>query len=120
VRNHVSHEVFDHTSLIATILRRFAADPEKAIAAMPKRVRDAPHLGSLLEDAPRTDLEATAPLRAAITDWRREARERRRARKGEASAAPDGAGHPFELHDFQEEFARLALLLRRALPPGQP
>jgi phospholipase C len=120
VRNHVSHEVFEHTSLIATILRRFADDPEKAIAAMPKRVRDAPHLGVLLEDAVRTDLEPTTPLRKEISEWRRKAREDRRALKDGKSLAPDGAGHPFELHDFQEEFAHLALLMRQALPPGQP
>jgi phospholipase C len=120
VRKHVSHEVFEHTSLIATILRRFAADPAKALAAMPKRVQDAPHLGVLLADAARTDLEPTGPLRKTMSDWRRKAREERRALKGGKSPAPDGAGHAFELHDFQEEFARLALLMREALPPGQP
>jgi phospholipase C len=120
VGNHVSHEVFDHTSLIATILRRFAADPEGALAAMPKRVQEAPHLGVLLEQEPRTALEPLAPLRKEMSDWRREAREERRAQKEKASPAPDGAGHAFELHDFQEEFARFALLMRKALPPGQP
>jgi phospholipase C len=120
VRNHVSHEVFEHTSLIATILRRFADDPEGALAAMPKRVREAPHLGVLLEKEPRTDLEPLALLRKEMSDWRREAREERRAQKDEASPAPDGAGHAFELHEFQEEFARFALLMRKALPPGQP
>jgi phospholipase C len=120
VRNHVSHEVFEHTSLIATILRRFAADPEKAIAAMPQRVQDAPHLGVLLGDAVRTELDPTGPLRKEMSEWRRKAREERRALKDGKSPAPDGAGHAFELHDFQEEFAHLALLMRQALPPGQP
>jgi phospholipase C len=120
VRNHVSHEVFEHTSLIATILRRFAADPQKAIAAMPKRVQDAPHLGVLLEDVVRTDLDPTGPLRKEMSEWRRQAREERRALKDGKSPAPDGAGHTFDLHDFQEEFAHLALLMRHALPPGQP
>ncbi|HEY5332658.1 MAG TPA: alkaline phosphatase family protein [Solirubrobacterales bacterium] len=120
VRRHVSHEVFDHTSLIATILRRFADDPEAALTAMPKRVQEAPHLGVLLEKEPRTDLLPVAPLREEMSEWRRAAREERRALKGEPSSAPDGAGHAFELHDFQEEFARFALLMRKALPPGQP
>lgn len=120
VRNHVSHEVFEHTSLIATIMRRFAADPEKALAAMPKRVQDAPHLGVLLEDGARADLEPTAHLRKEMSEWRRKSREERRALKDGKSPAPDGAGHAFDLHDFQEEFARLALLMRHALPPGQP
>jgi hypothetical protein len=74
----------------------------------------------LLEDAARTDLEPTSPLRKEVSDWRRRTREERRARKDEVSPAPDGAGHAFELHDFQEEFARFALLMRKALPPGQP
>jgi phospholipase C len=120
VRKHVSHEVFDHTSLIATILRRFAADPEQALAAMPKRVQEAPHLGVLLEDAPRTDLPPHGPLREEMSKWRHEAREERRSMKDAASAAPDGAGHEFELHDFQKEFAKFAVVMREALPPSQP
>jgi phospholipase C len=120
VRKHVSHQVFDHTSLIATILRRFAGDPEGALGAMPNRVQEASHLGVLLEKEPRSDLEPIASLRKEMSEWRRAAREERRAQKDTTSPAPDGAGHAFELHDFQEEFARFALLMRKALPPGQP
>jgi len=120
VRKHVSHEVFDHTSLIATILRRFAADPEAALAAMPKRVQMAQHLGILLEDSPRTDIDPHEKIHKTMAEWRRQAHEERRARKAIPSAAIDGAGHAMDLHDFQEEFARFALVMRRALPPSQP
>lgn len=122
VRRHVSHQVFEHTSLIATILRRFAANPEHAIAAMPERVGRAPHLGDLLEAEPRTDLPGRADLHTDIAAWRQSAREDRRASvAGGASPAEDGAGHPFELHDFQHEFAKFVVAMREAgLPPGQP
>ncbi len=120
VRNVPSHDVFEHTSLIATILRRFAANPEHALRAMPERVRKAPHLGVLLEDAPSTEIEGRGQLRHEMTEWRADAHAARRADNG-PSAAPDGAGHPLELHDFQHEFAQFALAMRDAgLPPGQP
>jgi phospholipase C len=120
VRNAVSHEVFEHTSLIATILRRFAPDPERALRAMPERVRHAPHLGALLEDAPRADIAGHGPLREEMNSWRTGARAARRGADG-ASDAPDGAGHPLELHDFAHEFAQFAMAMRDAgLPPGQP
>jgi phospholipase C len=120
VRKFVSHEVFDHTSLIATILRRFAADPDAALAAMPKRVQEAQHLGVLLEDAPRADIEAHDEVHKTMAEWRRQARDERRARQAEPSTAVDGAGRAMDLHDFQEEFAKFALVMREALPPSQP
>ncbi len=129
VRKGVSHQVFEHTTLIATILRRFAADPEGAIGAMPGRVHAAPHLGSLLEAGPRAEASDRRRLQAQIDaarerldHWHRRARERRRARDGEPSADPDGgAGQKQELLDWQEEFVGFALRMRReGLPPGQP
>lgn len=120
VRKHVSHQVFEHTSLIATILRRFADDPEEALRAMPRRVREAPHLGMLLEDEPRADIEGREELRAQMAEWRHEARVKRRADAG-PSPAPDGAGHELELHDFQEAFVKFVLALReQGMPPNQP
>jgi phospholipase C len=116
----VSHKVFDHTSLIATILRRFAADPEAALAAMPRRVQEAPHLGVLLTDEPRTDIEAHDGIHETMAEWRHEAREERRALAAAPAPASDGAGRPMDLHEFQEEFAKFALVMREALPPSQP
>jgi phospholipase C len=122
VRKFVCHETFEHTSLIATILRRFAANPEHAIRAMPERVQRAPHLGGLLEAEPRTDIDSRDELHTDIAAWRKRARdERRAAHGGGPSPAEDGAGHEFELHDFQHEFAKFVAAMRDAgLPPGQP
>ena len=44
----VSKTVFDHTSIIKTILTRFAAKPNGKIPNMGKRVAAANHLGELL------------------------------------------------------------------------
>jgi phospholipase C len=121
VQNFACHEAFEHTSLIATILRRFAASPEHALSSMPKRVQSAPHLGILLEAEPREDLEGRGQLHKEMVEWRTNARKDRRGAARSASPAADGAGHDFELHDFQHEFAKFALAMRDAgLPPGQP
>jgi phospholipase C len=55
VPQQVCHELFDHTTLMKTILLRFASDPEQAIARMGVRVADASHLGVVLADASRAD-----------------------------------------------------------------
>jgi phospholipase C len=122
VEQHVCHDVFDHTTLIKTILTRFAEDPDQAIAQMPPRVAKARHLGVILADQPRTDIPAPDDARTAIEAWRSDARaSRQAAATGEASPAPDGAGRDLQLHDFQDEFARFALAVRHAgLPSGQP
>ena len=129
VRNGVCHDVFEHTTLISTILRRFAKDSDRAIANMPWRVQGAPHLGRLLESEPRADLAdrerlhlEIAEAREKLDDWRRAARRRRRAKDGRRAADPDGgAGHKQELLDWQEQFMGFALSMRdRGLPPGQP
>jgi phospholipase C len=117
----VCHEVLDHTVLIKTILTRFAADPAQAIQRMGQRVENAQHLGIVLGDAPRRGIPPSAGPRAAISEWRTHSRAARRAAPAAgASLAPDGAGRPLVLHDFQEEFARFALPMRDLLPPSQP
>ncbi len=121
VRNTVFSETLEHTSLIATILRRFAANPEQALKSMPERVQKAPHLGMLLAEEPRKDIEDREQLHEEMREWRQNARAERRSGDKAPSAAPDGAGHDFELHDFQNEFAKFALAMRDAgLPSGQP
>ncbi|MDQ6751423.1 MAG: hypothetical protein M3Z33_11805, partial [Actinomycetota bacterium] len=115
------HQQFDHTTLIKTILTRFAKHPEQAIGQMSRRVAAARHLGGVLGDLPRTDIPDPTDARAAIDAWRVAARARREATPGGApSNAPDGAGRPLVLHEFQEEFAKFAIALRHVLPPGQP
>ncbi len=121
VSNTVCHTVFEHTSLIATILRRFAADPDAAIARMPKRVHDASHLGQVLEAAPRTDIPDPSPVRERMDGWRQASRQGHRARDGQPSALAEGVGRELELHDFQEEFLKFAMAMReQGLPPAQP
>jgi phospholipase C len=117
----VCHTSFEHTSLIATILRRFAADPGRALARMPKRVRDAPHLGQVLEAAPRNDVGDHAHLRETMDEWRRKSRRAHRAQPGGPSKAAEGVGQDLRMHDFQEEFLKFSLAMReQGLPPAQP
>ncbi len=123
VKQFVCHDVFEHTSLIKTILTRFAPHPQRAIAQMPKRVAAARDLAGVLQDEPRTDIPAPDDARATIDAWRQKARASRQADPaGTPSPAPDGAGRPFVLHDFQDEFLRFAATIRHdgIVPPGQP
>lgn len=121
VKQFVCHEQFDHTTLIKTILTRFADKPEDALAQMSQRVRDARHLGVVLEDRPRRDIPPPAEAHAALAQWRVAARAAREsATGGGPSSAPDGAGQPLVLHEFQHEFAKFALAMREVLPPNQP
>jgi phospholipase C len=122
VAREVCHVRFDHTSLIKTILQRFASEPERAIASMGARVQHAQHLGVALLDAPRSDIPDHDDARAQIADWRAHARAARRGTQEQGhSTAVDGAGRELALHDFQEEFARFALAMRHAgLPFGEP
>jgi phospholipase C len=122
VSRKVCHRLLDHTTLIKTILQRFAADPEQAIARIGPRVAHAPHLGVVLLDEPRKDIPEPDGAREAIDVWSAEARASRRGAKDAGySPAPDGAARPFALHEFQEDFVRFALAMRAiGLPPGQP
>jgi phospholipase C len=121
VRKGVCHELFDHTSLIKTILLRFAEKPEQAIAAMGQRTAQAQHLGVALQDRPRTDIDSHQELLDTIEQWRVEARAKRTALQAAPSPRTDGAGHPMRLHEFQQGFVAFAAFMRQhGLPPGQP
>jgi phospholipase C len=122
IRRSVCHETFDHTTLIKTILTRFASKPEAALGRMSQRVRHARDLSGVLEPGVRTDIASHAPARQAIDAWRAAARDARRGNPtGTSSPAPDGAGRPLVAQDFQEDFARFAVAMRHAgLPHGQP
>ena len=107
--------LYDHTTLIKTILLAFARNPAAAIAKMPGRVRRAPHLGNLILDAPRTDIDDPRNARDLIGTWRARARQRRAATPdARISRAPDGAGQPVVLTDFQSNWANFALTVKRA------
>jgi phospholipase C len=128
VKGGACHQLFEHATLPATILRRFSDDPS-ALTKMPARVGKAPHLGLLLEEEPRPELCDRERLLGEIREardnldrWRRKARDRRRANVEEPSDEFDGgAGQKQELLDWQEQFLGFALTMRdQGLPPGQP
>jgi phospholipase C len=126
VRNFVCHEAFDgeawdHTALIRSILMAFAPDPRAALDAMGGRVLERrAHLGLMLEDEPRTDLPEQSPeTLERLREWRALAHDRRLpSGPGEASAAPDGAGQPLVLTEYQEEWSATATALRGLLRFG--
>ncbi len=121
VRAHVCHELFDHTSLIATILRRFAPDPATAIAGMGSRVARAADLRGVLETGPRQSLPDHTHLLDQAIEWHSDLRRGRMATAKSASPVPGGAGHELVPHEFQREFLSFALEMRRkGLPPGKP
>lgn len=125
VKKCVSHDLFDHTSLIKTILLRFAS--EQAIEEMSahvghERIKNANHLGLVLEDKPRTTTPDRGDLHDKIDQWRRQARQDRRAsHKRPSSLTGDGAGHKHDLTDLAEEVTVVSLVMREnGLRPGQP
>jgi hypothetical protein len=122
VRNQVCHEFFDHTSLMKTILLRFAPDPDGAIRQMGPRVERAQHLGVAVAETPRSDLPGHSQLLTRLDDWRNDARAQRRAAvTGQAAPDPDGAGQNWQLTELQREFSRAAAAIReQGLPPGTP
>jgi phospholipase C len=110
----VSHTLFDHTSIIRTILERFAP---AAVEQMGPRVAAAEHLGRLLtraEPAVPGDYRAAVE---AIANWRA-------TQAGDAAAATPIAGEVGEagqLQGFQAEMVEAAVRLRSGgLPAGRP
>jgi phospholipase C len=116
----VSHTVFDHTTLLKTILLRFCKEPEAAIKAMGNRVTHANHLGHLLTRStarprPRPPERATTALVASVAEWRRET-----YRRTLLEPAPLEAGRA-SLTELQDQVVAAALRLRReGLQPGAP
>jgi phospholipase C len=64
-RGQVGHRIYDHASIIRTVLQRFAPD---RIALMPARVRQARHLGELLGEVRAT--AAPPPLQQQLSPMR--------------------------------------------------
>jgi len=121
VRKFVSHEFFEHTTLMKTILLRFADNPERAIKQMGARVERAEHLGVVLGDEPRSNIGDHEPLFAVLEKWRTEAREERRAEDpAEPAPAPDGAGRNWLPTELQREFAAFSLWMRKRGLVGRP
>ena len=102
-RGNVVTNVFDHTSIIKTILLRFCRAADGSIPDMGKRVMAANHLGSALtQPAPRSSppTESYRQVVADLADWH--------AERFEARFQPDHVRthQPRELNDFQKGLLR--------------
>jgi phospholipase C len=109
-----SHTVFDHTSIIKTILTRFCARPDGTIPDMGARVAAANHLGALLTEAQPRPAIPTADYQSLLDEaasWQEalvHSGLREQTEVGGLVTAP-------ELTDFQAEFigAKQELLAAR-------
>ena len=106
--------VFDHTSIIKTILLRFCQDGGR-IPDMGLRVTSAHHLGGLLSRTEmREDIAPHAQIGSRLTDWHAELASQRYA---DFSTRPG----PRTLNHLQSGFLTTARMLREAgLPAGHP
>ena len=117
-RASVSNVLYDHTSIIKTILLRFC-QKNGQIPDMGARVNAANHLGatlSLPKARPPTPLQAFREPLEAITAWRADV-FRSRMLMEPLSAPAD----PRELNDLQQQVLAAKRYVRaRGLPEGQP
>jgi phospholipase C len=110
----VTHTVFDHTSIIKTILARFCRNPQDGtVPDMGARVRAAAHLGGVL-----TGTNARPPIpRSQYQTLIDETRAWEEALAAQQSIVATEAGispPPVELTDFQQEFAAYSWALLEA------
>jgi phospholipase C len=121
----VSHRVFDHTSIIRTILERFGV--EGAVAEMAKdapRVGKADHLGRLLTRDPQGEFDppAHSHVNGALDAWRHRRAERRSAASPELPVRGREDGRQLAVRGFPAEYLAAARSLRKDknLPAGHP
>lgn len=107
--------LFDHTTIIKTILARFCCK-DGTIPDMGKRTSQSNHLGSLLtRSSPRRDIADYQELVQRVQSWRTGLSARRYA----ASFSPPRGPRP--LTDLQRNYAQAVRVLRGAgLPAGHP
>jgi phospholipase C len=113
----VSHEVFDHTSIIKTCLARFCRRDDTLIPDMGARVRAANHLGVLLDKEvkiARPDDASLEELASALGRWRADALRAEVEIQGEA-VAPE----PAVLTDFQEDYIAAREAVLNSLTPEE-
>jgi len=113
----VSHEVFDHTSIIKTCLARFCRRDDTLIPDMGARVRAANHLGVLLDrdvKIARPDDASLQELASALGRWRADALRAEVEIQGEA-VAPE----PAVLTDFQEDYIAAREAVLNSLTPEE-
>jgi phospholipase C len=113
----VSHEMFDHTSIIKTALARFCRNADGLIPDMGARVNAANHLGALLDKAvqlPRPDEEMLQILASKLGDWRADSLRAEMNVQGRA-VAPD----PVALTDFQEDYIECREAVLASMTPTE-
>jgi phospholipase C len=96
----VSKTVFDHTSIIKTILTRFCAKPNGKIPNMGKRVAAASHLGELLTRSSSRRIKRSE-YQSLVDD---SARWHEEMVLDGVPAPGEGLAIPHELTDFQKDF----------------
>jgi phospholipase C len=102
VRVGVSHEAFDHTSIIKTCLTRFCRSERKLVPDLGARVNAANHLGLLLDKKAQVatpDQATLQKLASTLGDWKADSL-RAEVRVQSKAVAPD----PVVLTDFQEDY----------------
>jgi phospholipase C len=118
-RSSVSNVLYDHTSIIKTILLRFCQRANGQIPDMGARVNHANHLGGTLSLATARKPPSQAARQHAIdqiTNWRTQVFRDRIEMKPTTSPAD-----PTDPNDLQKQvLAAKAALRARGLPEGQP
>jgi phospholipase C len=116
----VSHTVFDHTSLIRTILERFGERGALAkMAEKAPRVARAENLGRLLTRDPGGDF--APPHYQSVNDTLKAWRERRAERRSAASPELPAPKRPRTIEGFPADYLHAARELRaQGLPAGHP
>jgi phospholipase C len=122
----VSHTVFDHASIVRTILERFGVEGAvERMAAGAPRIGAAEHLGRLLTRTPppgEPPPDFTLPL-AALEGWRHGRAKRRSAASKEIAerSAAEARWEPGGVSGFPADYLNGARGLRKAgLPAGHP
>ena len=114
-RRSFSHEVFDHTSIIKTILLRFARTGN-TIPDMGKRVSKAQHLGVLLTEPkprPPETPELYRPLASRIDANRKDTTHQQLTLGANARAAADT-----QLTDLQRDYLTIQTAFMKQLAQG--
>ena len=113
----VSHDLFDHASIVKTALVRFCRRDKRFIPDMGKRVSEARHLGVLLERGaaePPLQEEELQQLASALAGWRGDAL-REELRVQDEAVQPD----PGSLTDFQKDYLAAREEVLSSLTPGE-
>jgi phospholipase C len=118
-RRTVSSVLYDHTSIIKTILLRFCREPDGSIPNLGTRVASANHLGGLLtlrSARPKPSPSALKPLIRQISQWRSDELEEKLVDQA------DGRGpREVEFNELQQGYLKAKDKLRRdGLRAGMP